>query len=184
MPTQKRSFEGKRKEVDYVESGYRGKKNPFQNYHTPSSSPQITNINFNSSCTDRKLEPQTKHQRVQQQQPPLPLPLNEMYQKLLSIGHIAIEPLTPLQPPYPNWYKPDLTYEYHSGAVGHNIHTCSAFKKRLIHLIKVGWITFNGTPSMSSNPLPNDASSTGSVNVLEVECSENLKALMARVRCK
>jgi hypothetical protein len=53
-----------------------------------------------------------------------------------------------------------------------------------MHLIKAGWITFEGTPNVSSNPLPNHASNTGSVNALEVECSENLKALMARARCE
>nr|XP_034893121.1 uncharacterized protein LOC118032519 [Populus alba] len=94
-PVEKRGFEGKKKEVDHVE----GRKNPFQNYYTPSSSPQIANINFNSSFLIRKHELQTKHQRAQEQLPPLPLPLNEMYQKLLSIGYIAPEPLTPLQPP-------------------------------------------------------------------------------------
>jgi len=176
-PVEKRGFKGKKKEVDHVE----GMKKPFQKYHTPSFSPQIANINLNSSFPTRKFEPQTKHQRAQEQLPPLPLPLNEMYQKLLSIRQIAPEPLTPLQPPYPNWYRPDLTCEYHAGAVGHNIHTCSAFKKRLMHLIKVGWITFEGTPNVSSNPLPNHASGTGSVNALEVECSGNLKALMAGV---
>jgi hypothetical protein len=51
-------------------------------------------------------------------------------------------------------------------------------------LIKFGWITFEGTPNMSSNPLPNHASGTGSVNALEVECSENLKALMEKVGCE
>jgi hypothetical protein len=155
---EKRGFEGKKKEVDHVE----GRKNPFQKYHTPSFSPQIANINLNSSFPARKPEPQIKHQRVQEQLPPLPLPLNEMYQKLLSIRHIAPEPLTPLQPPYPNWYKPYLTCEYHAGAAGHNIHTCNAFKKRLMHLIKAGWITFEKTPNISSNLLPNHASSSGS----------------------
>jgi hypothetical protein len=53
-----------------------------------------------------------------------------------------------------------------------------------MHLIKAGWITFEGTPNVSSNPLPNHASSTGSMNALEVECSENLKARMARVGCE
>jgi hypothetical protein len=53
-----------------------------------------------------------------------------------------------------------------------------------MHLIKVGWITFEGTPNVSSNPLPNHASGSGSVNALEAECSENLKALMARVGCE
>jgi hypothetical protein len=179
-PTEKRGFESKKKQVDHVE----GRKNQFQKYHTPSSSPQIANINFNSSFASRKPEPQTKQQRVQEHLPPLPLPLNEMYQKLLSIGHIAPEPLTPLQPPYPNWYKPDLTCEYHVGAAGHNIYTCSAFKKRLMHLIKARWITFEGTPNVSLNPLPNHASGTGSVNALEAECSRNLKASMARAKCE
>jgi len=168
-PMEKKGFEGKNKEVDHVE----GRKNPFQKYHTLSPSPQISNINLNPT---RKPEPQTKHQRVQEQLPPLPLSLNEMYRKLLSICYIAPEPLTPLQPPYPNWYKPDLTCEYHAGAAGHNIHTCSAFKKRLVHLIKAGWITFEGTPNVSSNPLPNHASGTGSVNALKAECSKNGKS--------
>jgi hypothetical protein len=57
---EKRAFEGKKKEVDHV----KGRKNPFQLYHTPFLSSQIANINFNSSFTARKLEPQTKHQRV------------------------------------------------------------------------------------------------------------------------
>jgi len=98
---EKKGFEGKRKEVDHVEGSYRGRKNPFQKYHTPSFSPQITNINLKSSFPTRKPKPQTKHQKIQEQLPLLPLPLNEMYQKLLSIRHIAPEPLTPLQPPYP-----------------------------------------------------------------------------------
>jgi hypothetical protein len=44
-PTKKNGFEGK--EVNHVGDGYRGRKNPSQNYHTPS---QITNI--------KKHEPQ------------------------------------------------------------------------------------------------------------------------------
>jgi len=141
-PVEKRGFKSKRKKVDHVEGSYRGRKNPFQKYHTPSPSPLISNINLNPTFPTRKPEAQTKHERVQKQLPPLPLPLNEMYQKLLSIGHIAPEPLTPLQPTYPNWYKLNLTYEYHAGAAGHNIYTCSAFIKRLMHLVKAGWITF------------------------------------------
>jgi len=70
-PTEKRGFE--RKEVNHVEDGYKGRKNLSQNYHTLS---QIANI--------KKPEPfQAKsqignYQRVQEQLPPLPLPLNEM----------------------------------------------------------------------------------------------------------
>jgi hypothetical protein len=40
VPTvEKRGFEDKRKEVDHVEDNYRGRNNPFQNYHTPSFLP-------------------------------------------------------------------------------------------------------------------------------------------------
>jgi len=99
-PIEKRGFE--RKVVDHVGDDYRGRKNTFQNYHTPS---QITNIN--SSPPIKKTEPQNfqaksqigNYQRVQEQLPPLSLPLNEMYQKLFNIGHVAPEPLAPLQPP-------------------------------------------------------------------------------------
>jgi hypothetical protein len=91
-----------------------------------------------------------------------------MYQKLLSMRYVAPEPLTLLQPPYPNWYMPNLTCKYHAGAAGHNIHTCSAFKKRLMHLIKAGWITFE-VPNVSSNPLLHHAPGTGSVNTLEMK---------------
>jgi len=95
-PIEKRGFE--RKEVNHVEDDYKGRKNSSQNYNTLS---QIANI--------KKPEPfQAKsqignYQRVQEQLPPLPLPLNEMYQKLLSIGQVAPEPLMPVQPPYPSW---------------------------------------------------------------------------------
>ena len=91
----------------------------------------------------------------------LPLSLNEMYQKLLSIGHIAPEPLPPVQPPYPNWYKPELNCEYHAGIVGHNIHTYNAFKRKLSQLIKAGWIEFEDTPNVNTNPLTNHAGSSG-----------------------
>jgi hypothetical protein len=145
-PVKKRGFEGKIKKVDHIEGGYKGRKNQFQNYHTSS---QIANIN--SLFLTRKPKPQNfqaknqtenfpkkNYQRDQEQLPPLPLSLNEMYQKLLSIVHITPKPLTSLQPPYPNSYKLDLTCEYHIGVARHSIHMCCVFKKKLMQLIKVG----------------------------------------------
>jgi hypothetical protein len=104
-----------------------------------------------------------------------------MYQKLLNIGHVAPVSLKPLQPPYPRWYKSDLTFEYHAGVAGYNIHTYNAFEKKLLQLIKVGWIMFEETPNMSTNPLLNHASGSGSVNALEVEYLRSLKILMNKV---
>jgi hypothetical protein len=50
-----------------------------------------------------------------------------------------------------------------------------------MHLIKAGWITFEETLNMSMHPLPNHASSSGSVNALEVEYLRSLKILMNKV---
>jgi hypothetical protein len=63
-PVEKRGFESKRKKVDHVEGSYRGRKNPFQKYCTPSPSPLISNINLNPTFPTRKPEAQTKHERV------------------------------------------------------------------------------------------------------------------------
>jgi hypothetical protein len=47
---------------------------------------------------------------------------------LLSVGQVAPILLTPLQPPYPNWYKPNLTCEYYTGICEHNINTCNVLQ--------------------------------------------------------
>ncbi|XP_061946422.1 uncharacterized protein LOC133670035 [Populus nigra] len=151
-PTEKRGFE--RKEVNHVGDDYRGRKTSSQNYHTPS---QVADIKKPKPQNFQAKSQIGNHQRVQEQLPLLPLPLNEMYQKLLSIGQVAPEPLTPVQPPYPNWYKPELTCKYHAGVAGHSIHTCNAFKRKLLQLIKVGWIALEDAPNMNTNPLPNHA---------------------------
>lgn len=49
--------------------------------------------------------PRRNYQRTKKQLHLLTLPLNKMYQKLLSIGQVALVSLTPLKPPYSNWYK-------------------------------------------------------------------------------
>jgi len=43
---------------------------------------------------------------------------------------------------------------------------------------------FKETPNISTNPLPNHASSSGSVNALEVECPRNLKAPIMKSGCE
>jgi hypothetical protein len=90
------------------------------------------------------------------------MPLKDMYAKLLSIGHIAPIPAPPLQPPFPIWYKPELTCEYHAGNPGHGIETCYAFKRKLSELIKIGWVSFEDTPNINSKSLPgHDANNNG-----------------------
>jgi hypothetical protein len=44
-----------------------------------------------------------------------------------------------------------------------------AFKRRILQLIKAGWISFDDFPNVKSNPLPHHASGSGGVNALEEE---------------
>jgi hypothetical protein len=106
-----------------------------------------------------------------------------MYKRLLSIGQVAPVPLTPLQPSFPQWYKPDKKCEYHAGLVGHHIDGCFAFKKRILQLIKAGWISCDESPNVNSNPLPNHTSGSRGVNSLEIEreSKATLKVTMDRL---
>jgi hypothetical protein len=104
-----------------------------------------------------------------------------MYQKLLSIGQVALVPLAPLRPPYPSLYKPHITCEYLTIIARHNIHTYNAFKKKLLQLIKASWIMYEETPNVSTVPLHNHVSGSGSVNVLEAKWPRNSKVLMDRI---
>ena len=109
--------------------------------------------------------------------------LIEMHQRLLSIGQVAPVPLEPLQPSFPFWYKPDQKCEYHAGAVGHHIDGCVAFKRKILQLIKAGWISFDESPNVNSNPLPKHASRGGGVNSLEIErgSTSTLRVTMDRL---
>jgi len=64
------------------------------------------------------------------------MPLGEIYTKLLSMGHVAPLLYSPLKSHFPNWYKPNLTYEFHTKNLSHNIDTCSTFKRKLLQLFK------------------------------------------------
>ena len=112
----KKGFEGKRRDVRHFEYDYKGRNNQLQSYNNPSS--QIANINLQAKDQPKNF-PKRNYQKIQEQLPLLPLPLNEMYQKLVSVKQVAPEPQAPLQPPYPDWYKPDLTCEYHARTAGH-----------------------------------------------------------------
>jgi len=175
--------------VNNLEGRYKGKGKNYQNYQTPTS--QITSINFSKTSVPNQPH-QTKfpannqnsyqmrdNQQPEEQLPPLPITLKELYAKLLSIGQIAPLPLPPMQPPFPTWYNPELTCEYH---VGHNIKNCIAFKKRVSLLIKIGWVTFKDSPNMNSNPLPKHVVGGSGVNTIEVGSKEKvLRVTMTRL---
>jgi hypothetical protein len=75
-----------------------------------------------------------------------------------------------------------LTCEYHAGNTGHNIENCVAFKKRVSQLIKIGWVTFEDSPNVNSNPLPKHAVGGNGVNTMEFGSKEKvLRVTMARL---
>jgi hypothetical protein len=42
------------------------------------------------------------------------------------------------------------------------------FKRKILQLIKTGWISFDESPNVRTNPLPNHASGSGGVNAVKM----------------
>ena len=61
-----------------------------------------------------------------------------------------------MQPPYPRWYNKNAQCDYHFGNMGHSIEDCTALKRRVHDLIKVGALPFDDedVPDVNRNPLP------------------------------
>ncbi|XP_034903465.1 uncharacterized protein [Populus alba] len=186
-PLEKRGFIGKKKEIEVNNLERRSK-----NYQIPT--PRVTNINFSKPPTPNQPNqmkfPANNHNNYQrkdkqpseEQLPPLPITLKELYAKLLSIGQIAPLPIPPMQPPFPAWYNPEVTCEYHAGHAGHSIEACFAFKRKVLQLIKVGWVTFEDSPNQNSNPLPKHVDGRGGVNTMEIGSKKRvLKVTMAKL---
>ncbi|XP_052305631.1 uncharacterized protein LOC112325327 [Populus trichocarpa] len=78
--------------------------------------------------------------------------------------------------------QPELACEYHGGNPRHGIETCYAFKKRLLELIKMGWVSFEDKPNVNSNPLPKHAPNSSGIGMIEVgnQCKA-LKVSMKRL---
>ena len=156
-PSQMKGFIGRKMEghVNNFEGGSKFKIVDSHNPQIPTS--HVAHINFNKPFSSKRANNQSNNQNnyqrsntryISEQLPPLPMPLKDMYAKLLSIKQIAHIPTLPLQPPFPIWYKPELTCEYHAGIPGHGLETCYAFKKRLSELIMIGWVSFEDTPNI------------------------------------
>ncbi|XP_034898419.1 uncharacterized protein [Populus alba] len=193
-PLEKKGFSGRRREgdVNNLEGGYKGKRVNYPNPGT--STPQFTNMNFTKPLspnpTNRINIPpniQNNYQKpytryTSEQLPPLPMPLKDLYAKLLSIGQITPIHLPQIQPPFPMWYKSELACEYHAGNSGHAIETCYAFKRKLLELIKMGWVSFEDPPNVISNPLSKHTANSSGVGMIEIgNQGQMLKVSMKRL---
>ena len=88
---------------------------------------------------------------------PLAIPMIEVFQRLLSSGHLAPIPARPLREPLPQNFRNDLHCAYHSNQPGHETETCRSLKHKVQDLIDTGMVNLEdkATPNVTTNPLPN-----------------------------
>nr|XP_012466145.1 unnamed protein product [Gossypium raimondii] len=109
---------------------------------------------------------------------PIPMTYNELYQNLFNAHVVAPRYLSPLQPPYPKWYDTNAQCDYHAGISGHSIENCTAFKKVVEGLIKLGVVKFGDSPNTES-PLPNHEEGA---NAIIENGGRRVKANVAEIR--
>ncbi|KAJ9175415.1 hypothetical protein P3X46_013972 [Hevea brasiliensis] len=144
---------------------------PFPNYpHPRPQYPSPTNYQSRPPPPPAQPRPPQNNPRPPRNpDPPLPLPLSEIYRYLVGINQIVPVPLDPIQPLYPRWYDATARCEYHGGAQGHSTDNCGALRERVHALIRNGWLKIEGNgslPNVTSNPLPNNNAGNG-VNMIE-----------------
>ncbi|KAJ9184401.1 hypothetical protein P3X46_004131 [Hevea brasiliensis] len=144
---------------------------PFPNYpHPRPQYPPPTNYQPRPPPPPTQPRPPQNNPRPPRNpDPPLPLPLSEIYRYFVSINQIVSVPLDPIQPPYPRWYDATARCEYHGGAQGHSTDNCGALRGRVHALIRNGWLKIEGNgslPNVTSNLLPDHNTGNG-VNMIE-----------------
>nr|KYP31719.1 hypothetical protein KK1_047815 [Cajanus cajan] len=84
-----------------------------------------------SSATPRTAKTSPKAERELDK---IPISYTELFPQLVKASM--------LQPPYPLWYRPKETCDYHAEAAGHSIENCNALKSRVQELINAGQLKF------------------------------------------
>ena len=97
--------------------------------------------------------------RPQQERPkfdPIPMTYIELYPKLVQLDSLVTMDIPPMQPPYTRWYNKNARCDYHFGNRGHSTKDCTALKRRVHDLIKVGALAFDNEdiPNVNRNPMP------------------------------
>ncbi|KAA3477043.1 hypothetical protein EPI10_010962 [Gossypium australe] len=110
---------------------------------------------------------------------PIPMTYKELYQSLFDAHVISPFYLKSMQPPYPKWYNANAQYEYHAGITRHLIENCTAFKKSVERLIKMGIVKFDDQ-SNAENPLPNHADK--GVNATVENAGRKIKMNIAEIK--
>ncbi|KAL4387450.1 hypothetical protein GQ457_09G014060 [Hibiscus cannabinus] len=128
---------------------------------------------------DEKLSTTDQRKKIETVEfTPIPMTYGELFKNLYDTHIISPFYVSPIQPPYPPWYDPKVKCEYHGGVPGHSIENCTAFKKAVERLIKMGVVKIDDSPN--TNPLPNHAGP--SVNALINKEGRKIKASVEDVK--
>ncbi|KAL4278757.1 hypothetical protein GQ457_03G028250 [Hibiscus cannabinus] len=105
---------------------------------------------------------------------PIPIQYEELFPKLVESRLVVPRYITPIQPPYPPWFNPNVKCDYHAGNPGHHINDCTAFKYVVEQLLKAGMLSFEAP---EKNPMPNHKG----VNVVIEGSNRRVKESLADV---
>ncbi|KAI5445523.1 hypothetical protein KIW84_013669 [Lathyrus oleraceus] len=116
-----------------------------------------------------------------------PVTYSFLFKKLQDLGLAQLRTLAPLRPDQrPANYDENAKCEFHSGAPGHNIENCKAFKHTVQDLVDSKAINFAPSPNVNANPMPahgqrgvNAISEEGGIGLLRVD---QLKTPLAEVK--
>ncbi|KAI5426813.1 hypothetical protein KIW84_032299 [Lathyrus oleraceus] len=118
-----------------------------------------------------------------------PVTYSFLFKKLQDLGLVQLRTLAPLRPDQrPANYDENAKCEFHSGAPGHNIENCKAFKHTVQDLVDSKAINFAPSPNVNANPMP--AHGQRGVNAISEESRvglstvDQLKTPLAEVKRK
>lgn len=102
---------------------------------------------------------------------PIPMSYTDLFNYLIANNVISTRQMKPYQPPYPRGYDANATCAFHSGAVGHVVENCKAFKYVVQDLLDAKSISFQ-QPNVTTNPLPGHGGPV--VNAIDVQGGQSL----------
>ena len=108
----------------------------------------------------------------------------KLFPRLIQEQLVSRVPVDPIMPPYPRWYDPNASCDYHYGIKGHSIENCTALKRRVQALVKARYLNFNFNkgmgPNITGNPLPNHPEPK--INALNEDCGLKVKDRIDEVK--
>ncbi|KAK2450272.1 hypothetical protein QL285_009400 [Trifolium repens] len=131
---------------------------PKQAIQTPLNHPQSGQFAQNSGHQQNQPRA-TKKRKVFDS---IPIPYGQLFPHLVHNRMVIPRDLKPITAPFPAWYDLKANCEYHSGAEGHTIENCRAFKHEVQRLIDQKLLTFkeDGAKAVTSQNGPTSPTQT------------------------